>query len=59
MNGQSPNKWWSTHKSAVSGSRSLFPPLISEGAGLVCELVGKADLLSDNFATSSTESLLT
>ena len=26
-----------------------MPPLISEGSGLVCELVGKADLLSDYF----------
>ena len=24
-------------------------PLVSEGGGLVCELVGKADLLSDHF----------
>ena len=30
------------------GSSSL-PPLISEGGGLVCESVGKADLLSDHF----------
>ena len=26
-----------------------MPPLVSEGGGLVCESVGKADLLSDNF----------
>ena len=26
-----------------------MPPLVSEGGGLVCELVGKADLLSDHF----------
>ena len=26
-----------------------MPPLISEGDGLVCESVGKADLLSDHF----------
>ena len=26
-----------------------MPPLISEGGGLVCESVGKADLLSDHF----------
>ena len=48
MNVQSPHKWWSTLKSAVFGSSSL-PPLISEGGGLVCESVGKADLLSDHF----------
>ena len=49
MNVQSPHKWWSTLKSAVFGSSSSLPPLISEGGGLVCELVGKADLLSDHF----------
>ena len=26
-----------------------MPPLVSEGGGLVCESVGKADLLLDNF----------
>ena len=26
-----------------------MPPIVSEGGGLVCELVGKADLLSDHF----------
>ena len=26
-----------------------MPPLVSEGGGLVCELVGKADPLSDHF----------
>ena len=49
MNVQSPHKWWSTLKSAVFGSSSSLPPLISEGGGLVCESVGKADLLSDHF----------
>ena len=39
----------STLKSAVFGSSSSFPPPISEGGGLVCESVGKADLLSDHF----------
>ena len=46
---QSPHKWWSSLKYAVFGSSSLLPPLFSEGGGLVCESVGKADLLSDNF----------
>ena len=41
MNVQSPHKWWSTLKSAVSGSSSSLPPLVSEG--------GEADLLSDHF----------
>ena len=49
INVQSPHKWWSTLKSAVFGSSSSLPPLISEGGGLVCESVGKADLLSDHF----------
>ena len=39
----------STLKSAVFGSSSSLPPLIREGGGLVCESVGKADLLSDHF----------
>ena len=49
MNVQSPHKWWSTLKSSVFGSSSSFPPLDSEGGGLVCESVGQANLLSDHF----------
>ena len=49
INVQSPHKLWSTLKFAVFGSSSSLPPLISEGHGLVCESVGKADLLSDHF----------
>ena len=49
MNVHHPHKWWSTVKSAVFGSSSSLPPLVSEGGGLVCELVGKADLLSGHF----------
>ena len=49
MNVQSPHKWWSTDKFAVFGSSSSLLPLVSEGGGLVCESVGKADLLSDHF----------
>ena len=49
MNVQSPHKWWSTLKSALFGSSSALPPLVSEGSGLVCESIGKADLLSDHF----------
>ena len=45
MNVQSPHKWWSTLKSSVFGLSSSLPPLVSEGGGLVCESVGKADLL--------------
>ena len=46
---QSPHKWWSTLKSAVLGTSSSLPPLLNEGGGLVCESVGKADILSDHF----------
>ena len=49
MNVQSPQKWWSTPKSMVFGSSSSLPPLVSEGGGLVCESVVKADPLSDRF----------
>ena len=49
MNVQPPHKWWSALKSAVFGSTSSLPPLVSEGGGLVCESVGKAHLLSDHF----------
>ena len=49
MNFQSPHKWWSTLKSAVFGASSSLPPLVSEGGGLECESVGKADLPSDHF----------
>ena len=49
MNVQSPHKWWSTLKSAVFGSSSSLPPLVSEGGELACESVGKAYLLSDQF----------
>ena len=41
MNVQSPHKWWSTLKSAVFGSSSSLPTLVSEGGGLVCESVSK------------------
>ena len=51
MHAQCPHKWWSTVKSAVFGSSSdsSLPPLIRAGDGLVCESVGKADMLSANF----------
>ena len=49
MNVQSPHKWWSTLKSAVFSLGSSLPPLVGPGGALVCELVGKADLLSDHF----------
>ena len=47
MNVQSPHKWWSTLKSTVFSSSSSLPSIIS--GGLVCESVGKVDLLSDHF----------
>ena len=46
---RSPHKWWCTLKSEVFDSSSSLLPLVSEGGGLVCESVGKADLLSDHF----------
>ena len=48
MNVQSPHKVQCipTLQSAVIGSSSSLPPLVSEGGGLVCESVGKAVLLS-------------
>ena len=49
MNVQSPHKCWSTLKSAAFGSSLSLPPLVSEGGGLACEPVGKADLSSDHF----------
>ena len=45
----SPHKWRSTLKSAVFGSSSSLPLLVSQVGGLVCESVGKAELLSDHF----------
>ena len=49
MNVRSPDKWWSTLKSAVFDSSSSLPPLVNEFGGLVCESVGKTDPLSDHF----------
>ena len=51
LNAQCPHTWWSTLKSAVFGSSSdsSVPPLIRAGGGLVCESVGKADMLSAHF----------
>ena len=51
MNAQCPHKWRSTLKSAVFGSglNSSLSPLIGAGGGLVCESVGKADMLLGHF----------
>ena len=49
INAESLHKWWSTLKSAVFSVSSSLPPLVGGGGGLVCESVGKADLLSDHF----------
>ena len=57
-NAQSPDKWWVTRKSTVFGSSSSLRPIVGGGGGLVCESVGKADLLSDHFDGSSPGSLL-
>ena len=49
FNAESPHKWWSTLKSAVFGFSSSLQPLFDGSGELVCESVGKADLLSDHF----------
>ena len=49
MNAQSLHKWWSTLKCAVCGFNSSLPPFVGGVGGLVCESVGKADLMSDHF----------
>ena len=48
MNVQFPHYRWSNLKSAVLGSSSSLPQIVSEDGRLVCES-GKADLLSDHF----------
>ena len=58
MNFQSPHKWLSTLKSAMFGSSSSLLPLVGGGGGLVCESVGKADLLLDHLTASSPGNLL-
>ena len=58
MNVQSPHKWWSTLKSAVFGSSSLLPLLVSEGGGLVCELVVTLICCQIILTASSPEKLL-
>ena len=47
MNAQCLHKWWSTLKSTVFGSSSdsSLPLLIGASGGLVCESVGKAEML--------------
>ena len=57
MSVQSPHKWRSTLKSVVFGSSSSLPQLISEGGGLVCESVGKADLLNHFDSNQSMEAV--
>ena len=49
VNAQSPHKWRSTVKSAVSGLSSILPPLVGGDGRLVYKSGGKADLLSDHF----------
>ena len=55
MNAQCPHKWWSTLKSVVFGSSldSSLSPLIGAGGGLVCESVGKAEMLPAHLMESS------
>ena len=58
MNVQSPHKWWSTLKFAVFCSSSSLPTLVSEGGGVVCESVRKADLCRIILTASSPGRLL-
>ena len=58
MNVQSPHKWWSALKSAVFGTSLSLPPHVNEDWGLVCESVGKANLLRITLTASSPGRLL-
>ena len=58
MNVQSPHKWWSTLKSVVFGTSSSLPQLVNEDGGLVCESVGKANLLDHFDSNQSREALI-
>ena len=49
MNVQCSHKWWFTLKVAVFGFASSHSLLTGEGDGLVCELVGKVNLMADPF----------
>ena len=49
MNVQSPHKWPCTDKSDVFAMSFSLPPPVGGDCGLMCESVGKADLLSDYF----------
>ena len=40
---------WSTLKSTLFGLSSSRPEFVGGGGGLVCDSVGKADVLSDLF----------
>ena len=46
-----------TLKSAMFGLSLSLPPLVGGGDGLVCESVGKVDLLTDHFDSESRESV--
>ena len=43
------HKWWSNLKSAVFSLSLSLPLLVGGGGGLLCELVGKADMLILHF----------
>ena len=58
MNTQSPHKWWSTLKSVVLSSSLSLLPIVGWSGRLVCWSVGKDDLLSDHFVSTSPRSLL-
>ena len=58
LNVQSLQKWWSTPKSAVFGSSSSLPPLVSGDRGLVSESVDKMICSVIILTARSTGSLL-
>ena len=58
MNGKSPHKWRYTLKSVLFGTSSPLSPLVSEGGGLVCQSVGKADLLDHFDSKQSREAVI-
>ena len=52
LNVQSPHKLWLNLLSAVFGWSSSLLPLVTASGGLVCDPVGKSDLLSDHFKSN-------
>ena len=58
-NVRQPHKWWSSLKSAVFGSNSNIPPLLSPGGSLVTDPKAKAELLLAHFNGKQSAKILT